>query len=484
MLYTAGYGMTVLSAVSGTLVVIACFAFVDDTDIIHSRANTTGEQIGREMQDVMDTWEGGIRATGGALEPSKSHWYLLDFKWIPQRLRWDYRLQHKLPGTLFVRNPNGQREQLEQVEINEGRVTLGINITSDGSQDGEASYLMTKVQQWVSRFRANHLSHVDTWYAFNNTIMKTLEYPMIAILLSRKQWDKLISPLFAAILPKAKISRHCPWKVLFVPLSRQGLGLIHPHDRQHLSQIQTIFRHSDRHSDRHSPTRQLICASLEQLQLELGIPDPVFESSHELYGCLATPCWLSHIWQYSHSKGITLTPSIPQHLLQTTDPWTRPVPPCLQTRTTDDKFLMHLFVKAGYTGDKLFSLNVCRMHLHAAVTLSDIATANGVFITNQAWHGHHNESRRSPYHWPRTERPPNAVWQLWQQGLRLTALVPHQSQLRLRYAIGNWHDDKHLWSWFSSADRTTLYHREGPLWRTFRPQSKRNTRYSPNRPFY
>jgi hypothetical protein len=164
---------------------------------------------------------------------------------------------------------------------------------------------MTKVRQWVSRFRANHLSHVDTWYAFNNTIMKTLEYPMIAISLSRKQWDKLMSPLFAAILPKAKISKHFPWKVLFAPLSRQGLGIIHPHDCQHLSQIQTIFRHSDRHS----PTGPLIRASLEQLQLEIGIPDPILQSSHEIYGCLTTPCWLSHIWEYSHSKGITMTPS-------------------------------------------------------------------------------------------------------------------------------------------------------------------------------
>jgi hypothetical protein len=52
---------------------------------------------------------------------------------------------------------------------------------------------MIKVKQWVSRFCANHLSHIDTWYAFNTTIMKTLEYPMIAILLSCKQWDKLMS---------------------------------------------------------------------------------------------------------------------------------------------------------------------------------------------------------------------------------------------------------------------------------------------------
>jgi hypothetical protein len=72
----------------------------------------------------MDTWEGGIRATGGALEPSKSHWYLLDFKWIPKQLCWNYQMIHELPGTLQVRNPQGKRETLERVEINKKVVSL------------------------------------------------------------------------------------------------------------------------------------------------------------------------------------------------------------------------------------------------------------------------------------------------------------------------------------------------------------------------
>jgi hypothetical protein len=29
------------------------------------------------MQADMDTWEGGLWATGGALEPEKSCWYLI-----------------------------------------------------------------------------------------------------------------------------------------------------------------------------------------------------------------------------------------------------------------------------------------------------------------------------------------------------------------------------------------------------------------------
>jgi hypothetical protein len=93
MLYTAGFGLTLNSAISGTLVAIACFAFVNDADVIHSKddVNTPGEIIAAKMQDFVDLWEGSIRATGGALEPSKSYWYLIDFKWIPDKLRWDYK---------------------------------------------------------------------------------------------------------------------------------------------------------------------------------------------------------------------------------------------------------------------------------------------------------------------------------------------------------------------------------------------------------
>jgi hypothetical protein len=53
MLYTAGFGLTITASLSGTLVAIACFAFVDDTDVIHARADviTLGEIIAEEIQD-------------------------------------------------------------------------------------------------------------------------------------------------------------------------------------------------------------------------------------------------------------------------------------------------------------------------------------------------------------------------------------------------------------------------------------------------
>jgi hypothetical protein len=55
---------------------------VDDTDVVHTAqdVNTTEITIMKEMQNVIDHWEEGLRATGGAIVPKKSYWYLID--WI------------------------------------------------------------------------------------------------------------------------------------------------------------------------------------------------------------------------------------------------------------------------------------------------------------------------------------------------------------------------------------------------------------------
>lgn len=77
-----GYGLDVLSCLTQLSLVIAGFAFVDDTDIINAAksVDTTGEDLLIQQQQVVDTWEGSLNATGGALRPDKLYWYMLDYK--------------------------------------------------------------------------------------------------------------------------------------------------------------------------------------------------------------------------------------------------------------------------------------------------------------------------------------------------------------------------------------------------------------------
>jgi hypothetical protein len=57
------------------------------------------------MQQALDLWEGGIRATGGVIVSVKSHWYLIDFKW--QQGNWRYVTEIEVPAQLCVRDCDG-----------------------------------------------------------------------------------------------------------------------------------------------------------------------------------------------------------------------------------------------------------------------------------------------------------------------------------------------------------------------------------------
>jgi hypothetical protein len=92
------------TAITGTTISFVGYAFVDDTDlcITGQNPNDTEADVALRMKQALDLWEGGIRATGGAIVPEKSHWYLIDFKW--QQGNWRYVTEIEVPAQLFFRD--------------------------------------------------------------------------------------------------------------------------------------------------------------------------------------------------------------------------------------------------------------------------------------------------------------------------------------------------------------------------------------------
>jgi endonuclease/exonuclease/phosphatase family metal-dependent hydrolase len=114
MMRVLGFGATFLTAISVTLVAFVCYAFVDDTDVVHTAqdVNTSGIEILHQMQTVIDHWEGGLRATGGAIVPKKSYWYLID--WIWEKGNWRYATIDDIPGNLTIRDTCGTKRVILQ----------------------------------------------------------------------------------------------------------------------------------------------------------------------------------------------------------------------------------------------------------------------------------------------------------------------------------------------------------------------------------
>jgi len=132
-----GYGLSILSDLSFSALIMAGFAFVDDTDIIHSAndPHTCPFELLKQAQTALCTWEGILRATGGAIgveDGNKDLWYFLDFKFNANKLK--YNNSQELPGELVASSVDDTICTPARLNPSISRETLGKFLAMDGNQ--------------------------------------------------------------------------------------------------------------------------------------------------------------------------------------------------------------------------------------------------------------------------------------------------------------------------------------------------------------
>jgi hypothetical protein len=151
------------------------------------------------------------------------------------------------------------------------------------------------------------------------------------------------------------------------------------------------------HATRPTLTGQLVGTSMEEMQLEIGVPLSFLLCSCKACGCLATCSWLDATWRFLSGSKIKVT-----------DPFDK-----VQLACPEDSFLMVRFFARGYRRKELERLNNCRVHLRALL-LSDLCTADGRLLTDDAMEVQPDPQRSSPFSWPRTHCWPKfqdqALW--------------------------------------------------------------------------
>jgi hypothetical protein len=71
------------------------YGFMDDTDVIRNGFfQSTVTEVLSMLQGAVDTWEGGLKATCGALVPEKTFWYFIEFEWVNGEWRYKRIIAH------------------------------------------------------------------------------------------------------------------------------------------------------------------------------------------------------------------------------------------------------------------------------------------------------------------------------------------------------------------------------------------------------
>jgi hypothetical protein len=336
MLRTQGSGFKSTNVLSDESYHCACYTCVDDTDLIHNGTlQSTSQQVFDDMQSMLDHWEGGLRAIGGALVPDKrSYWYAMDFDWDPQKYIWTYKTKAELPGILYLKNHLQQVEVLEQLEVHKTRETLGVFAAVNGNQKAQKQALANKVQIWAKKITTEQLlTRIETWLSLHLGIAKSLRYPLTATCLSKQDCHKLQKPLLKAAFKSLGFPSTFPHTIAFAPTEIMGLGFPNFWNAQATDHLMALMKHSDSLQDDTNPnvTGCLQRYALTNLCMALELPGFPFGHSYKKLHLCTTLVWLHTAWQFCNELQLVLQDTLPQ----------------LKLKRRYDQFIMQAFLDHG-----------------------------------------------------------------------------------------------------------------------------------------
>jgi hypothetical protein len=437
MLRASGAGVDLRSAISSEVMRMAAYSLVDDTDLPQLASSEFDVNVVLQLiQRSADMWEGAIRATGGAIVPGKSFWYLIDFIFADDGSPRYAKIAQR-PATLTVLDASGTRVPLERLECSEGRRTLGVRTAPDGNQRAEVAYLRQSLEQWADQIRTSGLDHITKWLNFTTTIMRKLAYPLPATTFTRHDCDEILRPL-RSCLSALGFNRNYPTVLLHAPLSQLGLDIPDLYVSQGIEHVNMLLELGHLSNN---ITGSLLRGAIEQTKLEVGLGGSLFRQDLHQLRSVVTQSWIRSTWLFLQEYNLIVDEGTEN----------------LQLQRTEDSFLMAHFVSSGLSGNELRRLNCCRLYL-SATTLADICTGDGTQISTYAWEGTPLEPGTRPG-WPHQPRPPNWIWNEWRAAL--SPLLA--SRRRLKQPLGDWLPN-HGRHWFYSPSDDRLYNRTNNLW--------------------
>jgi hypothetical protein len=437
-----GFGYSVWTLIRQRAITLVCFAYVDDADLIHADEDRTTPtiQVLQRAQEALRLWEGLLHATGGALAPEKSYWYLVEV--IRLNGKWTYTRESRQPFDLYLQNGTFKNKRLE---VYQAKQSLGIMTRPDGKMLDEIKKLKNAAASWCDGIRTRRLNPEEAWYSLTATILRTLEYPLVATTLTREQCKEIIKPVLKTVLPLYRVQRRLPRALVHGSLRSRGLNIPDLYWTQLIQHIHSI----QRHMHRDTPSRDLHVENMDLLQFHIGSTVTFWELPFQEYGCLAPEGWMKHTWEALSLTQLTLRgPNLG-----------------LPNERLHDVSLMDAFVAQGFGEQCLITLNECRLYLGAS-HLSHISTACGSRIDQRCWHGkqHLSDMRPRLIH---TYRPTMKDWETWRESIRSTFLFPEVQHLRLRQALGEWINKSAVtWKWWKHPTTRSLYERnQDGTWR-------------------
>ena len=450
ILHNEGYGTTLQSAITRNSLKTCGFSYVDDCDLICTGSNP--RRVAVRLQAILKAWDRYMQVTGAAIAPDKCWWYLVDYKW--SRGLW----KHHHAGrdlVLRVRDKNKRIHAKPCLKPDEAKEMVGVFLSPDGKQTEQLTQLKLKAQKWAAFVKCGRLDYVSTWIALRTTILKTIEYPLAATTLTKKQCIAVMEPILKSALPRSNMVHNFARSVLYGPTQYQGMGLHDPYVTQGIRHVKDIVDQLWKKSI----SGRLIQMNVEALQLELGCYGNMFLLDLPQLWINTTDTWIGQTLEFCLENKIVVSKTGEG----------------LKPSCQGDSAIMQIMANRGLTKGQLKALNRCRL-ASQVVSISELATGDGKKLAGIA----RDPVGTNGYVWPIQGKVTNADWSFWERSIQQNFCVAVN---HLETPLGHWtlSDQEYFtnWEWFVGED-DCLYQRSENEWLRYQkdPQGRgRQARY-------
>jgi hypothetical protein len=169
--------------------------------------------------------------------------YLLQHIWDDRLHNWQLADQTNCPGSINV-SKDGQTIAITRKEPQVATLSLWVMFAPSGDMQDQVRYLRKKSEAWADLLRTKRISPEAAWYSLTSSIMKTIEYPLLATSMSQKDISFIMAPILLSALPRAKICRYLSRDILYSLPMHHGMGLQNPYYTQGVKKLIEVM-HED-----------------------------------------------------------------------------------------------------------------------------------------------------------------------------------------------------------------------------------------------
>jgi len=200
-----GYGIKLRSSVSRSKITTVGNGFVDDMDLLAANdMNHSATDLVQSMQEGLDRWESGLRASGGTLSANKSCWTLIDFEWVGDN--WKYSLCATQPANLQMNDYTGNWMTLQQMESNQVERMLGVQLAADGNMEAEYGFRLSQAQTWAAQVATYKAKSTIQWLNFQLVLLPKILYSLMTTTFTKQECENILHPAILQLLPAIGIN--------------------------------------------------------------------------------------------------------------------------------------------------------------------------------------------------------------------------------------------------------------------------------------